>query len=382
MRLEPAVTWRIDGAEGALLDARVLPLLRAISRHASLRAGAAHCGLSYRAAWGVLRDCEARFGTPLARLERGRGAVLAPAGEALLRADDAAGQRLATARGLAVEIADDRKPRAPHRLRLTASHDIALAQLRDALPASGPLRLELTFAGSLDALGAYARGDADLAGFHLDARPDGEGRRPFRRLLDARRDRLIAFAERDQGLILPPGNPRRVKTLADVAARQLRFLNRQPASGTRVLLDALLARARLAPTAIRGYASAEHNHVAVAGAVASGAVDAGFGLRAAAAEFGLAFVPLAHERYLFAVRARDLGRPEVQAFVELLRGPLTARALAQMPGYDARRAGRVMTVPEVVGTAREAQRAREADPGQRVSAPARSVVTRARPGRR
>ena len=344
MRLEPAVWWMISGDARDPLDARVIPLLRAIAEHASLRAGARQLGVSYRAAWGVLRDCEVRFGVPLARLERGVGASLAPVGEALLRADDAASRRLASGSSLALELGAPRQ-RALRPIRISASHDIALAQLRDALPASGALRLELAFTGSLDALAAYARGEADLAGFHLCVpAPEGARAAPFKRLLDARRDRLIAFADRDQGLILPPGNPRRVRSLADVAARGLRFLNRQPGSGTRLLVDALLAQSRIAPAAIRGYEAVERNHVAIAGAVASGAADAGFGLRAAAAEFGLAFVPLARERYLFAVRAKALETPEVRAFLELLRGPLTQRAMKSLPGYAAREAGTVLPV--------------------------------------
>jgi molybdate transport repressor ModE-like protein len=351
MRLEPSIAWRLAGTASGTepLDVRVIPLLRAVARHASLRGAAAHCALSYRAAWGLLRECEARFGTPLARLERGRGAALAPAGEALLRADDAAAQRLASGRGLALEIAPERAPRATQPLRVAASHDIALAQLRDALPATGPLRLDLAFTGSTEALTAYARGDADVGGFHLVATADVSGAHAFRGLLDARRDRLIAFAVREQGLILPPGNPRRVRSLGDVASRKLRFLNRQPGSGTRVLVDALLARAGVARTDVRGYDSAERNHIAMAGAVASGAADVGFGLRAAAAEFGLAFVLLARERYLFAVRASKLPGAEIQAFLALLRGALAARALARLPGYQGRDAGRVMNVSEVFG---------------------------------
>jgi molybdate transport repressor ModE-like protein len=349
VRLEPAVTWRVAGSDDATLDPRVLPLLRALERHPSLRASAAHCGLSYRAAWGLLRACEARFGVPLARLERGRGAALAPAGEALLRADDAAAQRLASARGLAVEVSLEARNAAVAPLRIAASHDIALAQLRDALPAGGSLRLDVSFSGSLDALAAYARGDADLAGFHFAVSPAAGAVQGFRRLLDARRDRLIVFAEREQGLILAAGNPHRVRTLADLAARRLRFVNRQPGSGTRLLFDALLAEARVAAAAITGYDSAERNHVAVAGAVASGAAQAGFGLRAAAAEFGLAFVPLARERYLFAVRAGQLASAEVRAFLAMLRGPLAAGALSRLPGYDGRDAGRILELREVFG---------------------------------
>jgi molybdate transport repressor ModE-like protein len=339
MKLTPVIAWRLEDAP---LDARIVPLLAAIAAGGSVAAGAAQAGLSYRAAWGLLRDYERKLGTPLATLERGRGATLAPAGESLLQADAAAARRLGLALAqLSVEIGSVPAPRGP--LRIAASHDIALAQLRDGLPASSPLRLDLAFMGSLDALAAFSRGDADLAGFHVPASGLDIGtRQKLGRWLKPRRDRLIWFADREQGLIVPRGNPRRVRTLADVAAKKLRFVNRERGSGTRLLVDSLLARSRVAPARINGYDSSERNHVAVAAAVAAGTADVGVGLRAAAAEFGLGFVPAANERYLFAVRADALESPRIRAFLDLLRGPLPRRAMQALPGYDASAAGTVL----------------------------------------
>jgi molybdate transport repressor ModE-like protein len=341
MRLTPRIAWQLDDEP---LDARVVPLLAAIAAGGSVAAGAVEAGISYRAAWGLLRDYQRKLSAPLATLERGRGATLAPAGESLLQADAAAAQRVGLALAqLAVEIGAVPTPRAP--LRIVASHDIALAQLRDGLPASSPLRLDLAFMGSLDALAAFSRGEADLAGFHVPATGmDGATRQKLDRWLKPRRDRLIWFADREQGLIVPPGNPRRVRTLADVAAKKLRFVNRERGSGTRLLVDSLLARARVAPARISGYESSERNHVAVAAAVAAGGADVGFGLRAAAAEFGLGFVPAAKERYLFAVRAGALESPRIRAFLDLLRGPLPRRAMRGLPGYDASAAGTILEV--------------------------------------
>jgi putative molybdopterin biosynthesis protein len=165
-----------------------------------------------------------------------------------------------------------------------------------------------------------------------------------RRLLRPARDRLVRFAVREQGLIVPKGNPRRVRTLADVAAKRLRFVNRQTGSGTRLLIEALLAREHVDATRIRGFGTAERNHVAAAGAVASGRADAAFGLRAAAAEYGLAFVPLAREEYRFVVRARAVASPAVGAFLTTLRGPLLKRSAAHLAGYDVSRAGMVEPV--------------------------------------
>jgi molybdate transport repressor ModE-like protein len=346
MRLIPAVTWITDDG-GPALDARALALLAAIAEHGTLAAACDRAALPYRSAWGVLRDAGERLGRPLVVMERGRGARLTPAGEAWLAAHAAASRRLG---GTALTLDGDVAPAPLPPLRVAASHDLALAQLRDALPASGALRLDVAFMGSLEALEAYARGRADVAGFHVvpelidDAALGG-----VRRALRPSRDRLVRFAVREQGLMLPPGNPRRVRSLADVAARRLRFVNRQPGSGTRLLVEALLAREAVSPASIRGFDTAERNHVAAAGAVAAGEADAAFGLRAAAAEYGLAFVPLAREHYRFAVRARAVEAPAVQAFLAALRGPLLRRSAGRLAGYDVSRAGTVEPVAALLG---------------------------------
>lgn len=347
MKLVPRLSWTLPDRGGEALDRRLLALLDALSRHASLRAAVGEAGLSYRAAWDLLRAAQALFGAPLAVLERGRGARLAPLGSALLaavtRAERETGAALARA---AFDLGPAPLRRA--RLRIVASHDLALAQLRDALPASGPVQLDLAFAGSLDALEAYSRGEADAAGFHVPANGlDAAGRAACARWLRPRRDRLVLFAEREQGLIVPPGNPRRVKSIADVAGKRLRFVNRQPGSGTRLLVDSLLARAGLTPGRIAGFDTIENTHVAVAGAIAAGTADVGFGLRAAAAEFGLGFVPVTRERYLFAVRAKAVETPAMRAFLALLRGPLLGGIASRLPGYDASHAGRLLPAGSV-----------------------------------
>jgi hypothetical protein len=113
------------------------------------------------------------------------------------------------------------------------------------------------------------RREADVAGFHVLP-----GDRLLLGMLRATRDVPLRFLRRSQGLILPRGNPRRVRTLADVARKGLRFVNRQPGSGTRLLLDQLLERVGLRPADVDGYANEEFTHAAVAATVAAGKADA------------------------------------------------------------------------------------------------------------
>ena len=348
MQLRPRLAWIVGTSPPTPLPDHLLPLLEAIAKTGSLAHAAERCEMSYRAAWGLLRDCRELLGVDLVHLARGKGGRLAPAAEALVDAAAAGSRRLARiAPALTIDLAG--APAAPAlapgvRLRIAASHDLALAALRDAL-ASRVLALELRFVGSLVALEEFARGSADAAGFHVPvgarARDDAVA---YLRFLSPRRDRLIRFVEREQGLILPRGNPARVRNFRDVAERGLRFVNRQRGSGTRLLIDRQLESEGVASSSLAGYANEEYTHAAVAATVASHGADVGFGLRAAAAGYGLAFIPVARERYLIAVRAAQFGKPAFGALLSSLRGPEFARIVASLPGYRGGSAGQLVTI--------------------------------------
>ena len=348
MRLVPAFGWTLDGDASEPLDPRLVPLLDAIAASSSLAAAVAKCGISYRAGWGLLRDYQRIFGAPLVELERGRGATLAPSGKQLLDANSHAVRRLARVMSsLAVEFGATAQRSVDEAvgLRIAASHDLLLAELARTVPQAAGLALDVAYMGSLVALGQFVEGHADVAGFHvpIDGRRRWD-RTPFRRALNAHRDRLVRFVDRDQGLILPRGNPARVAGLADVAARGLRFINRQRGSGTRLLIDQILAHERIDVAKLAGHSNEEFTHAAVAATVASGGADAGFGLRAAAADYRLAFVPLVRERYFLAVRAKDLRSPAIVRLVRLLGAPDFARLARRFAGYRSGGAGSVTTL--------------------------------------
>jgi molybdate-binding protein len=220
-------------------------------------------------------------------------------------------------------------------LRIHASHDFALAALRDLAVKQG-LAVELHFQGSLDALQTLADGHCDVAGFHVAITPSAAaGLGPLARPLRSRSMRLIEFATRRQGLMTPHGRAARVKTLADLARNGSRFINRQPGSGTRLLFDRLLAIEGIAARDIHGYRDEEFTHAAVAATIASGKADAGFGIEAAARAQGLHFIPIATERYLLATRDATLSRPAMKNFCQLLDSPACSRVLSKLPGYAA-----------------------------------------------
>jgi molybdate transport repressor ModE-like protein len=349
MRLVPALMWGIEGGSNEALDARLVPLLEAIAATGSLAAAVTERRMSYRAAWGMLRDYERALGVPLVQLQRGRGAQLAAVGAQLLHAQRMAEQRLTRilpSLAFDLGVASWRREGAQDAtLVVAASHDLALGALRDVLPSTAGLTLALSVMGSLHALQQFAEGHADATGFHvaLGAR-HARDLAPFRRWLSPHRDRLIRFVDREQGLILARGNPTRVRSFADIVRKGLRFVNRQPGSGTRLLIDRIMVEQGLRPEALLGFSHEEFTHQAIAATVAAGGADAGFGLRAAAAERGLAFVPLLNERYYLAVRKSQLDMAAVATLLQWLRSPAFVVLASRFPGYDPADAGTVATI--------------------------------------
>jgi molybdate-binding protein/DNA-binding transcriptional regulator YhcF (GntR family) len=224
------------------------------------------------------------------------------------------------------------------------SHDLALEALwaRSRLAYPG-LDLSIRYTGSLEGLVALWQGDATLAGVHLLDEETGEYNLPIvRRLFPGRSMRVVTLAERRQGLLVPPSNPRRLATWRDLAQPDLRFANRQIGSGTRTLLDLHLRREGVSPWAIPGYSSGLPTHLAVAAAVAEGRADAGLGLLAAARAYGLDFVPLASERYDLVLYAAHREKAPLRDLLEMVCSAGFRAVVAELGGYDVTQSGHEM----------------------------------------
>jgi putative molybdopterin biosynthesis protein len=202
----------------------------------------------------------------------------------------------------------------------------------------------------VDALAALNEGRCLLAGFHAitHAGLRSPTAKVYRPMLKPGRHKLIGFATRAQGLIVAPNNPLGITSLADLQRSGMRFVNRQRGTGTRVVLEELLAAAQLAPEAISGFEATEPSHQAAAQAVASGAADVAFGIEAAARAKGLDFVPLAQEQYFLATLADNLNDPNVSALLAALRTPAWIEGLNAIPGYRAERSGEVLSLRAVL----------------------------------
>ena len=324
---------------GAALANPLIDLLRTLRDTGSISAAARAMSASYRHTWGTLKQWELALGAPLVVWAKGQPALLTPLAERLLWAETRARTRLAphieALRSELERVLTLAFDAAHEALAVYASHDLALPLLRDHADAHG-LHIDLRFAGSSDALQALAQGRCDVAGFHVPALAAGKQpgfARALKHLLKPGRHKLIASHRRRQGLIVAPGNPRGLAGVADLTQPGLRFVNRQPGSGTRLLTEYLLAQARIAFEGIAGFGgSCEDTHVAVAAAVASGVADAGIGIEAAAAQFKLGFVPLIEEDYDLLCRKEALERVAVVRLRELLASEAWRAALASLPG--------------------------------------------------
>jgi len=276
--------------------AEAFAIVEAIARTGSVQGIATELDLSYRAAWERLRALEAALGHQLVQKTRGHGSTLTETGavlrDALAEAATAlAGSMAREGRAAQVRLGAVLGHATPT-LTLAASHDLLLMDVLADWP-----DIALVVAGSEDAVARLVEGRADAAGFHCGPTDPALGGSAFADLGLDPAFRVRPLFEREQGVMLAAGNPLGIRTIADLARLRARYVNRQKGSGTRLWFDRLLAEQGIAPSEIRGYATEEFTHQAVAAVIAYGAADAGFGARAAAERFGLAFLPLGWECY-------------------------------------------------------------------------------------
>lgn len=229
-------------------------------------------------------------------------------------------------------------------LRFAGSHDSLMDQLsREYFGKIQPgTELRLSFNGSLGGLISLVEGKCDLAGCHLWDSETNTYNLPFiRRLLPGKDVTVARLADRRQGLILPPGNPLKIRGLKDLMRENVRFVNRQPGSGTRVWLDSQLHQLRLDPTLITGYSDERITHSDVARTVADGKADAGLGLESASEAYGLDFIFLTQESFDLVMLSETAQREPVQGFLAWLASDPGKQFVGKNSGYDSRHTGEV-----------------------------------------
>lgn len=223
------------------------------------------------------------------------------------------------------------------------SHDNTLDLLDSLLRKTHPrFRLTSAHVGSLGGLMALARRQCHLAGCHLlDAETGQYNRKAIEQNLEEPMV-LLRLVDREQGIIVAPGNPLDISDISDLTRDGVRFVNRQRGSGTRVLLDYKLACLGVSPASISGYRDEEYTHMNVAAAVLSGRADAGLAVRAAANALGLPFVPVGVEEYDLVIPRRFYDSPAMRALIDVIRGPEFLQTVTAMGGYHTEKTGQII----------------------------------------
>ncbi|HEC74027.1 MAG TPA: LysR family transcriptional regulator [Methylophaga aminisulfidivorans] len=335
------------------IDDVLFQMLEAIEQEGSLKQATDKLGISYRFAWGLLNKWQHLLGQPLVIMERGRGARLGIVGEKLMHAKRHLNasfspelDNFSTELKREFEAILDHIPR--DSFKIYTSHGLAVGALRELINQQSNFKLDLHYHGSLESLKALKAGDCHIAGFHL---PIGDLRKHlmggYLKILNEDQHQLIYVVRRNQGLMMPTGNPKGIKGLHSLLEDDIQFINRQTGSGTRTLLDELLLESAISSDEIKGFQHEEFTHMAVAAMVASGAADVGFGIAPIADKFNLEFLPLVWEHYCLAVPRILVEDPRVKAIIQLLKSNTFHQQVEDFKGYDTDRSGELVSFDEI-----------------------------------
>jgi molybdate transport repressor ModE-like protein len=349
IHIDPA--WSFHDDAGNHIDPLLFKLLQAIHEHGKLTLATKDIGVSYRHGWNLLNKWASFFGTEVVKLEKGKGASLTALGEKLVWAEQRVMARLKPqmdnlASEINIELHRALSDVAPL-LKLHASHGYAVALLPDF---TSDFQLDLQYKSPLDALSALNRGACDMAGFHIPTEvviPELMG--AYRKLIKPQAHVAIKFINREQGLMVQAGNPKNVQGFSDLVNPDLKFINRQTDSGTRSLLDQLLQNEGISVDEIQGYSDQEFTHGAIAAYVAAGMADVGFGVKAAAKQFGLDFIPITTEDYIMVCNRKSLSDSSFIRFIDEIKSDEFHNSVAQLPGYKSDQCGEILAVSDLLG---------------------------------
>jgi len=276
-------------------------------------------------------------------ISRGAGVVMS-----LVRADGilniSAGSEGVGA-GEQVEVELLRKPEdILNTLVFIGSHDNILDVLANILHTRKPaIFLSSAHVGSLGGIMAIKRGDAHVAGTHLLDDETGEYNIPFiKKYIPDVPLQLVNLVYREQGLLVPKGNPKNICSISDLARKDITFINRQRGAGTRILTDLQLKKMEISPESVQGYDREEYTHMNVASAVANGLVDTGMAIRAAAQALTLDFIPVTKERYDLILPKYLVNVSQVKNLLSVIHHDQNFKKIVQgLGGYDLQDCGKV-----------------------------------------
>jgi molybdate-binding protein len=226
------------------------------------------------------------------------------------------------------------------------SHDIAWEKITFNFCELHPKVRIFNFpVGSLDGLIALRQGTCQLAGCHLLDSDTSQYNRPYvKHLFPGQSTQLVTLANRVQGLLFAQGNPMGISSLNDLSRKDLRFVNRNPGSGTRIWLDKKLSELGIPTQEINGYTKELNSHTGVAQEIMIGLADLGIGLIAAGEDKNLDSIPLFEEKYDLIIPSEKMNDQEISAVMDHLSTLASRKTIENLPGYDAHQTGACLEV--------------------------------------
>lgn len=227
---------------------------------------------------------------------------------------------------------------------IIGSHDISIDILSNEIRKRGyKIRIASGNVGSLGGLIALRKGSCHIAGAHLLDIETGQYNIPYiKRYLKGMKVSLVHLAMREQGLIVQRGNPKKIKGIKDLIREDVKFVNRQRGSGTRILLDYELNRVGIQKEQVSGYNIEEYTHMAVAVDVKSGVADCAMGIYASAKALGLDFIPVAQEQYDLVIPSSYLSLENIKIILDTISSFEFREQMRELGGYDPDRSGELL----------------------------------------
>jgi putative molybdopterin biosynthesis protein len=244
---------------------------------------------------------------------------------------------------------DKTPPRPPSELpgysiKVTGSHDFVIEHmLKYAKKELTSLSIIPAYIGSLEGLMTLYRDGSDVAAVHLFDPSTQTYNLPFiNQLFVHEQITVLRIAAREQGIIAKKGNPKNIHSFEDLIRKDVTFTNRQKGSGTRFIFDSYLSKYNIDPSEINGYESEEWNHLSTASTVRSGLVDCAFGIRSAAIQLDLEFIPITFEHFDLVFRWTNQNKQALVDLISLIQSPQFLASVKAIEGYDFTQLGTII----------------------------------------
>lgn len=228
-------------------------------------------------------------------------------------------------------------------LYIAGSDDPLLRRIIDAYNKEEPSTIFYAPVGSINGLKLLKSGAANLACVHiLDVEKKEYNVGYLERHLSHHRYTVVHLYMREQGIYLGKDNPKKIRSLEDIASKHVRFINRNRGTGTRLLLEFLLHEKGIETAQIKDYDKEVESHLQAGLTVLRGDADAAFGIRYVAHTLGLHFIPLFKEEFDLLIPETYSQAAQITSFLARFDQGRLMRYTKDFAGYDLTKTGSVI----------------------------------------